>query len=376
MNVHADLTGDHQTTPARHGAEVEFHAVSKTYGPVTALLPTTLRIEAGEFFAIIGPSGSGKSTLLGITAGFIVPSGGTILIDGTDIVSTPPYSRNFGMVFQNYALFPHMTVAENIGFPLRMRGVAKPERSERVSRALARVRLEGLGDRRPAQLSGGQQQRVALARASVYDPLLLLMDEPLGALDKNLREEMQEEIKKFQQALGVTVIYVTHDQQEAASMADRLAIMRGGKLEQIGSPRELYERPETVFVAGFLGEASILPVVTVTASGKGAVRAELENGIAIEALAHGTIGNALCIRPECVLVGKEAETADNRFEARVEEAVYANGSVRYRLRLVPSGHLITARLASRPDLVVMKPGQKAKVGWARRDVRLIEGKPE
>ena len=377
MNVHADLTSGQQAPPSRHGAAVEFRDVSKTYGPVTALRPTSLRIEAGEFFAIIGPSGSGKSTLLGITAGFIVPSGGNILIDGTDIISAPPYSRNFGMVFQNYALFPHMTVAENIGFPLRMRGVAKPERAERVSKALVMVRLEGLGDRRPSELSGGQQQRVALARASVYDPLLLLMDEPLGALDKNLREEMQEEIKKFQQALGVTVIYVTHDQHEAASMADRLAIMRGGRLEQIGSPRELYERPETVFVAGFLGEASILPVTKVKPLAKGLVAAELDKGLIVEAAApKGAVGNALCIRPECVAVGKDAEKAGNVFEARVEEAVYANGSVRYRLRITPSGHLITARLASRPDLVLMKPGDKTKVGWARSDVLLIEGKSE
>lgn len=376
MNFHADLTGDHATVAAKRGALVEFSGVNKTYGPVTALRPTSLRIEAGEFFAIIGPSGSGKSTLLGITAGFIVPSGGSIRIDGADIVSVPPYSRNFGMVFQNYALFPHMTVAENIGFPLRMRGMGKPERAERVARALAMVRLDGLGDRRPSELSGGQQQRVALARAAVYDPLLLLMDEPLGALDKNLREEMQEEIKRFQQALGVTVIYVTHDQQEAASMADRLAIMRAGRLEQIGSPRELYERPENVFVAGFLGEASILPVAKVKPLGQGLAAAELEGGAIVGAVACKGTGEALCIRPECVVVGADADRADNVFAARVEEAVYANGSVRYRLRLDGSGHLVTARLSTRPDLILMQPGQRTKLGWARADGLLIEGRPE
>ncbi len=376
MNVHADLAPDHKVIAEKRGALVEFGGVTKSYGPVTALRPTSLRIEAGEFFAIIGPSGSGKSTLLGITAGFIVPSAGMIRIDGADIVAVPPYSRNFGMVFQNYALFPHMTVAENIGFPLRMRGVAKAEKAERVARALAMVRLEGLGDRRPSELSGGQQQRVALARAAVYDPLLLLMDEPLGALDKNLREEMQEEIKKFQKALGVTVIYVTHDQQEAAAMADRLAIMRNGRLEQIGSPRQLYERPQNIFVAGFLGEASILPVSKATPLAGGFAVAELAGGGSVEAVASVGTGEALCIRPECIVVGSDAEHTDNVFAAQVEEAVYANGSVRYRLRLVGSGHVVTARFSTRPDLVLMQPGQRTKVGWARRDGLLIEGRPE
>jgi putative spermidine/putrescine transport system ATP-binding protein len=368
MNVHADLAPDHKVIAEKRGALVEFGGVTKSYGPVTALRPTSLRIEAGEFFAIIGPSGSGKSTLLGITAGFIVPSAGMIRIDGADIVAVPPYSRNFGMVFQNYALFPHMTVAENIGFPLRMRGVAKAEKAERVARALAMVRLEGLGDRRPSELSGGQQQRVALARAAVYDPLLLLMDEPLGALDKNLREEMQEEIKKFQKALGVTVIYVTHDQQEAAAMADRLAIMRNGRLEQIGSPRQLYERPQNIFVAGFLGEASILPVSKATPLAGGFAVAELVGGGSVEAVASVGTGEALCIRPECIVVGSDAEHTDNVFAA--------NGSVRYRLRLDGSGHVVTARFSTRPDLVLMQPGQRTKVGWARRDGLLIEGRPE
>src|SRR5690242_2303591 len=204
------------------GAAVQFIALEKRYGTVTALLPTNLDVRSGEFFAIIGPSGSGKSTLLGVTAGFIPASGGHILVDGRDLVGEPPYTRNIGMVFQNYSLFPHMSVAENIAFPLKMRRLAAAEVAAKVARMLEIVRLAGFGDRRPQQLSGGQQQRVALARAAVYDPILLLMDEPLGALDKNLREEMQEEIKRFQAAIGTTVIYVTHDQQEAACMADRI----------------------------------------------------------------------------------------------------------------------------------------------------------
>ena len=244
----------------RRGARVVYDGVTKQYGNLYALHPTSLEIESGEFFSIIGPSGSGKTTLLGVTAGFIPPTDGQILVDGRDLVGIPPFQRNIGMVFQNYSLFPHMTVAQNIGFPLRMRKLGRAEADERIKRMLGVVRLGGMADRYPAQLSGGQQQRVALARAAVYDPVLLLMDEPLSALDKNLREEMQREIKAFQQALGATVIYVTHDQYEASSMSHRIAIMNGGRVAQIGSPRELYENPRNRFVASFLGEANLFEV--------------------------------------------------------------------------------------------------------------------
>ncbi len=354
---------------------VEFRGVTKDYGALTVLQPTSLRIEAGEFFAIIGPSGSGKSTLLGITAGFVVPSGGSIKVAGVDVVATPPYHRNFGMVFQNYALFPHMTVAENIAFPLRMRGFPKAEMAAKVQRVLEMVRLSGFGDRKPAQLSGGQQQRVALARAAVYDPLLLLMDEPLGALDKNLREEMQEEIKRFQDALGATVIYVTHDQHEAAYMADRIAIMRGGTLEQIGSPRELYEKPESIFVASFLGEASLLPVLGVSAGRGSDVSARIGSGLVVEATAprsHGS-ADAICVRPEAILLGDQAQGMDNVFRGRVEDAVYTTGSIRYRVWLEGTDLLLTVRIPSRPDIALLEAGQKVTVGWNRRDALLVAG---
>jgi putative spermidine/putrescine transport system ATP-binding protein len=377
MNFHANVReGRLLSNRGRHGAIVEFDGVSKLYGPVQALQPTSLRIEAGEFFAIIGPSGSGKSTLLGIIAGFVSPTAGSIDVDGKDIVSFPPYHRNFGMVFQNYALFPHMTVAQNVAFPLRMRKLPKAEIAEKVNRVLNIVRLDGLGDRRPMELSGGQQQRVALARAAVYDPLLLLMDEPLGALDKNLREEMQEEIKRFQHALGATVIYVTHDQHEAAYMADRLAIMRGGAIEQIGSPRELYERPETTFVASFLGEASILPVVGVTPLADGSVEATIEGGpkVRAAALAPGRVPRFLCVRPENMLLGHDADKADNSFDGIVEDAVFTTGSVRYRLKLAGTNHTLTARIPSRPDVVLMRPGQSVRVGWHHREALLLDGR--
>jgi putative spermidine/putrescine transport system ATP-binding protein len=361
--------------PSRRGAVIEFREVTKDYGALTVLQPTSLRIEAGEFFAIIGPSGSGKSTLLGITAGFVVPSGGSISVAGVDVVATPPYHRNFGMVFQNYALFPHMTVAENIAFPLRMRGCPKPEMAAKVQRVLEMVRLSGFGDRKPAQLSGGQQQRVALARAAVYDPLLLLMDEPLGALDKNLREEMQEEIKRFQDALGATVIYVTHDQHEAAYMADRIAIMRGGTLEQIGSPRELYEKPESIFVASFLGEASLLPVLGVSGGRGNDVSARIGDGLVVEATAPRSHGgaDAICVRPEAIVIGDEAQQMDNVFAGQVEDAVYTTGSIRYRIRLDGTDLLLTVRIPSRPDIVLLETGQKVTVGWNRRDALLVAG---
>ena len=267
------------------GAEIRFENVAKHYGAVHALHPFSLTIEAGEFFSIIGPSGSGKTTLLGVTAGYVPPSGGRILVNGENIVGVPPFRRGIGMVFQNYALFPHMSVAENVSFPLRMRRTDKAATAERVKRILAMVQLEQLAERRPSQLSGGQQQRVALARAAVYDPVLLLMDEPLSALDKNLRETMQDEIKQFQAALDSTVLYVTHDQSEAAAISHRIAIMNHGRLEQVGTPRELYEHPVNRFVASFLGEANLFELVECVSAWR---RSDLSCTVRIYALlGHG-----------------------------------------------------------------------------------------
>jgi putative spermidine/putrescine transport system ATP-binding protein len=361
-----------ETGGSHHGgAPVEFDGVTKSYGNLTALHPTSLHIEAGEFFAIIGPSGSGKSTLLGITAGFVPPSGGEVRINGRDILAVPPYRRNIGMVFQNYALFPHMNVAQNVSFPLRMRGMPRAEVDTAVRRVLAMVRLEGFEDRRPAQLSGGQQQRVALARAAVYDPLLLLMDEPLGALDKNLREEMQEEIRKLQHDLGATVLYVTHDQQEAAFMADRIAIMRAGRVEQIGSPRELYEQPANLFVAGFLGEASIFEATEVSRVGAGEIVVRTADGLSIRAHAERSSGSAICVRPERVRLGDAARAEANVFHGVVEDAVYTAGSIRYRVRLDGTVSVVTIRTASQPGMPLHRPGQPVEVGWSPRDALLV-----
>ncbi|MFO0292485.1 MAG: ABC transporter ATP-binding protein [Rhodospirillales bacterium] len=317
------------------GATLVIGGLTKSYGSQVALHPTELSISPGEFFSLIGPSGSGKSTLLGCIAGFLEPSGGRIQVDGRDIGAVPPYRRNIGMVFQNYALFPHMTVFENVAFPLRLRRIPAADLRARVHRMLDTVRLSAFADRSPAQLSGGQQQRVALARAAVYDPQVLLMDEPLGALDKNLREEMQHEIRRFHAALGTTIVYVTHDQDEAATMSDRIAIMRDGRIVQVGPPRALYENPCNAFVAGFLGEANLFDVRSLRhVSGAGVV-AITADGLEIPALgagpeASGGQGLAVCIRPEAISIAAR-DGASGGIAGRVEDVIFTAGAIRYRV---------------------------------------------
>lgn len=236
-------------------AYVEFERVCKSYDGQTMVVHNVdLRVRKGEFLTLLGPSGSGKTTCLMMLAGFEVPTSGAIRIDGRSVHALPPRKRGIGMVFQNYALFPHMTVSGNLAFPLEVRGFNREECRERVARALRLVRLSGMEDRRPGQLSGGQQQRVAIARALVFEPDLVLMDEPLGALDRRLREEMQYEIRRIHKSLGVTMVYVTHDQQEAMVLSDRIAVLRGGDIEQIAEPEALYEEPKRSFVARFIGE--------------------------------------------------------------------------------------------------------------------------
>jgi putative spermidine/putrescine transport system ATP-binding protein len=240
-------------------AAIKLQEVTKSFdGKVIAVDGVTLDIEAGEFFSLLGPSGCGKTTSLRMIAGFEMPDSGRVHVGGRDITDLPVHKRDMGMVFQSYALFPHRTVAQNVAFGLRMREVSKPEIERRVAAALAQVALTGLEDRRPGQLSGGQQQRVALARALVIEPRVLLCDEPLGALDRKLRQQMQFELKELQRRLGVTLVFVTHDQEEALAMSDRIAVMSRGRVEQVGSPTEIYERPRTRFVADFIGEINLL----------------------------------------------------------------------------------------------------------------------
>ncbi len=307
----------------RDSSSISIQQVSKKYGSFTALDSVSLNIEAGEFVTLLGPSGSGKTTLLNIIAGFIPLDSGSVFFGNRDVSKLPPHRRDLGMVFQNYALFPHMSVARNVEFPLRARRFNAAERRERVELALNSVRLKGLGDRRIDELSGGQRQRVALARAVVFDPKIILMDEPLSALDKQLREDMQIELRQLHEKLGSTTVYVTHDQREALTLSDRIAVMKDGRLVQVGTPRELYEQPNSKFVAEFIGETSLLPVER---SGK--------NEVSMKGTALRTVGLVpasgpllLVARAEKLRIVDGQTPATNSFRATVQRTVYQGDSV-------------------------------------------------
>ena len=357
------------------GASVELRSLRKVYASVVALDTLSLTIREGEFVTLLGPSGSGKTTTLMMIAGFEAPTAGSILISGEPVVNRPPYRRNIGVVFQSYALFPHMTVAANVAYPLRMRRVAGEEVRRRVEAALDLVQLGGLGGRHPGQLSGGQQQRVALARALVFEPPLLLMDEPLGALDKNLREDLQLEIKRIHREVGVSVIYVTHDQSEALTMSDRIAIMRGGRLEQYGPAEELYERPATRFVAEFVGEAT-LAEGRVESAGNGEVVIVLDDGrtrivTRRAALPAGQRVTAV-VRPEkACLVGAGA-AARNVFRAVVTDAMYLGDTTKYWVR-TEQGTAFVIKSQSRSDAPRSSKGDSVYMAIDERDVIVVSG---
>jgi spermidine/putrescine ABC transporter ATP-binding subunit len=287
--------------PVQGKGALQLDCLTKTYGEERVVDTISATVQPGEFFSLLGPSGSGKTTTLMMIAGFVLPDGGTIQVDGADFTRVPPQRRGLGMVFQNYAIFPHLNVFENVAFPLRARHVKEPELRQRVEAALELVQLDRFAQRYARQLSGGQQQRVAIARAIVFHPSIVLMDEPLGALDKNLRYEMQVEIKEIQQRLGMTVVYVTHDQEEAMNMSDRIAIMNQGRIEQIGPPTEIYERPLNAFVGRFLGEANLISG-TLESMNDGEAVLRTRDGIALRARFKGiaTPGRAasLFVRPE------------------------------------------------------------------------------
>jgi putative spermidine/putrescine transport system ATP-binding protein len=312
---------------------IRFERVTKAFGALTVVDQLDLDIARGEFVCLLGPSGSGKTTLLMMLAGFEAPTSGRVLVGGVDIVPLPPYRRNMGVVFQSYALFPHMTVAENVAFPLDMRGVSRADTAAKVTRALDMVQLGAFKERRPSQLSGGQQQRVALARALVFEPSVVLMDEPLGALDKKLREQMQLDIRALHRDLGLTIVFVTHDQTEALTMADRIAVFNHGKIEQIGPPDAIYERPATRFVADFIGESNLVDgTVERVEAGTATVRDGRGGSFAVAAATGLAAGQAVtvCIRPERVRL--EAGTGTpNAFATTVADCVYHGDHVRVRL---------------------------------------------
>lgn len=342
-------------------AELEISGLVKRYGEFYAVRDVSLAIADGEFLVLLGPSGCGKTTTLRMVAGFIEPTAGHVKLGGTDVTLLPPWKRNAGMVFQSYALFPHLTVAQNVAFGLEMRKVAKPEIAKRVDEALALVRLGGLGGRLPRQLSGGQQQRVALARALAIRPDVLLLDEPLSNLDAKLRQEVRVEIRELQRKLGLTTVMVTHDQEEALTMADRLVVMNEGRVCQVGSQRDLYERPADRFVAGFVGRTSFLDG-KIEAPG----RFRTGGGLSI-ACSGGSPGPAsLSLRPERVAIaappGSESAGLDNSLPGTVEFVSYLGASIDIHVRLSPSDRLVV-QIANRDDSPALQVGQVVQVGW-------------
>jgi putative spermidine/putrescine transport system ATP-binding protein len=346
--------------PAAAGAApaVALEDVVKRFGDVTAVDGVSLDILPGEFFSMLGPSGSGKTTCLRMIAGFEQPTSGTIRLDGRDVSSLPPFARDVNTVFQDYALFPHMTVSENVGYGLMVRKISKADRAERVAEALSMVRLAHLGDRKPGQLSGGQRQRVALARSLVLRPKVLLLDEPLGALDLKLRQAMQIELKEIQQEVGLTFIYVTHDQEEALTMSDRLAVFNVGSIEQVGSPAEVYERPATAFVAGFIGVSNVL-------DGDAAAR--------ITGSAH-----AFTVRPEKIAIvptDTQIDGAHCTATGHVREVVYLGAVTRYIVELDGGGELVVMQqnLTTSSMEALQVRGETVRLRWERSNNRSVEG---
>ncbi len=365
--------------PAPAGAgeatHVRFEGVGKAYGSLWAVRDLDLDIARGEFLTLLGPSGSGKTTALMMLAGFEKPTKGSISIDGRRIDTVPANRRGIGMVFQNYALFPHMTVGENLAFPLEVRRLSRAETAERVRRVLDMVRLPGLEGRRPDQLSGGQQQRVAVARALIFEPGLVLMDEPLGALDKQLREQMQFEIKDIHARLGVTFVYVTHDQTEALTMSDRIAVFNAGAVQQISTPAQLYERPQTSFVAGFIGENNRLFGTIKRAEGD-RVEVALVGGGMVRALAGSMAVSPgqqvmLSVRPERVAVLDDVEHRDNEIEATVGSLTYVGDHLRLAVD-APALDGFVVKMPNSGAPVELSGGAQVRVGWRLEDCLALE----
>jgi spermidine/putrescine ABC transporter ATP-binding subunit len=370
-----ERTAPTESNPSGRGAKVSLLDLEKRFDDVGAVRGLSLEIGSGEFLTLLGPSGSGKTTTLMMIAGFETPTDGDIAIDGRSVISLPPHRRNIGMVFQNYALFPHLTVADNIAFPLKQRGMKRADRMRLVVESLAMMRLPGYEARYPRQLSGGQQQRIALARAIVFQPRLLLMDEPLGALDKQLRESLQLEMRRLHAELGITFIYVTHDQEEALTMSDRIAVMNEGRIVQLGRPEDLYDRPANRFVASFIGESNFLP---------GEVRG-MEGDIVVAACAGTTLRAlttapqpagtqvTLTTRPERMHFADTALPApgrQNRLCVTVTESVFAGERCRYTLRS-QDGAMLVLKEPSGSTTRRRAVGEITEIAWSAADTAIV-----
>ncbi len=357
------------TSAATRVAAVRLSRITHRFGTFTALDDVSLDVWPGEFVTLLGQSGSGKSTLLRIIAGLTTPTAGQVFINGADVSAVPTQRRGVGFVFQNYALFPHLNVFENIAYPLRIRSMKAPEVRERVNRALARVNLHGLGDRYAAQLSGGQQQRVAVARALVYEPAVLLMDEPLGALDRKLRKHMQIELRQLQQDLRISCVYVTHDQEEALTMSDRIAVMQAGRIHQIGDPVEVYRHPVSSFVADFVGTTNLFEcrVREVSATGSVLLTTEAGTEFRVAAFRGATPGHAchVTVRPEFIRLG-DAMEAEIGFTASVAKVTFVGNVIAVTCAL-DSGEIVSVEIAGNTkDHVAV--GERVRIGWDCADM--------
>ena len=371
----SDVSGAREPASSS-GAAVVLESVSKTYGAITAVDDLSFTIEPGEFITLLGPSGSGKTTTLMMIAGFDHPTAGEIYIDDAPIVGVPPYRRGIGMVFQNYALFPHMTVAENVGFALKQRGTGKAEIADQVAKTLDIVRLRGYEARYPRQLSGGQQQRVALARAIIFQPRVLLMDEPLSALDKQLREELQLEMKRLHRQLGITFVYVTHDQREALIMSDRIAVMNHGRIEQAGSPSDLYDRPATRFVAGFIGETNFIEGEVVGVHGRD-ISLKIADATVVAISDRPPAAGApvvLAVRPEKIgfrdLSSPPTQGRVNAAKAVVRDVAFVGEMHRYTLDIAP-GVTLVAKQQHRFQMRALGPGEPVMIEWHVEDSLIV-----
>lgn len=361
---------------------LELRNITKHFKDVTAVDDISFKVEKGEFFSLLGPSGCGKTTTLRMVGGLETPDAGEIIINGEVVNDLPAYQRDTSIVFQNLALFPHLKVRDNIAFGLECRKVAKGEIEERVSEVLNLVRLTGLGDRRIDQLSGGQQQRVALARSIVLQPEVLLLDEPLASLDRKLREDMQIELKQIQESVDITFIYVTHDQKEAISMSDRMAVMNEGRIVQLGAPTEIYEQPETRFVADFIGASNILSGRVVETTGE-EISAETESGLRVLVSRHEDMRLpeaekvSICVRPETIKVqpSHAGEEGDNIVMGTIKQKVYQGDFTQLEIELI-QGDVVMVRLGSEVDRQLrdlLKKGAEVLVSWAPEDVILLDG---
>jgi spermidine/putrescine transport system ATP-binding protein len=355
------------------GGQVQLVDLVKRFGDFTAVDGINLDMPSGEFFSLLGPSGCGKTTTLRMIAGFERPSEGQILLDGVDMAQTPPHKRNVNTVFQSYALFPHLTVQENVAFGLRYKEASKAEIKERVGKALELVQLTGFEKRRPSQLSGGQQQRVALARALVLNPSVLLLDEPLGALDAKLRKRLQIELKALQENVGITFVYVTHDQEEALTMSDRIAVMSQGRVEQVGAPRQIYEEPATAYVADFLGVSNLMEAKAEGSNGDGKVRVKLGDSELVAAQGDpDAMGDVkITIRPERILLEAQEASGENRVPGMVERVVYV-GSIMQVIVHLAAGPTIQAWVQNQGSGSTFQQGTPIQAWFPPEALRVLK----